>query len=209
MSELLENLPDRLQSRLSQPLPGRNAHSRFEPKLCYGRHQMPRLPNARSAAVIAVFHQRADRWYVPMTLRPQHLPDHPGQICFPGGMAEENESSQQTALRELNEELGVADDRVQVIGQLSPIYVFGTNFWVTPFVGVARGELEFHPEPGEVAEVVDVPVTNLLDASNYGQHCISRRGVRFHTPHIRHEGHRIWGATCMMLGELIAILEEL
>ncbi len=209
MPDTADHLVEQLAIRLRQPLPGRVAQERFAPELCYGRHCGPALCNARLAAVIAVLHRKQDQWHVVMTLRPQHLPDHAGQVCFPGGTTETGESSEQTALRELHEELGVSSDCITLTGQLTPVYVFATNFWVTPLVGVAKEVLTFVPDVGEVAEVVDVPVRELLNESNYGRHRISRRGVVFDSPHIQHGRHRIWGATCMMLGELIAILEEL
>ncbi len=208
MTSSIQQFADELSTRLARPLPGRRAQARFAPELSYGRHAGPPLSTARPAAVVALLYQQDGQWRVPMTLRPQNLPDHAGQVCFPGGVTESDESSEQSALRELDEELGVAAEHVRLLGRLSPVYVFGTNYWVTPFVGISEASLVFAPNPHEVAEVVDVHVAMLLDPANYGSHPIRRRGVVFHAPHIAIGRHRIWGATSMMLGELIDVLND-
>ena len=201
-------LSRRIAKQLSRPLPGRKAQSRFAPELSYGRHRGPIAFNAQHAAVLALLYPTEDGWCIPLTLRPEHLPSHASQICFPGGMSENGETSEQTALREFEEELGVAADNVQLIGSLSPIYVFNSNFWVTPLVGVAHAAPQFTPNPSEVAEVVVLSVDTLMNEASYGEHTIDQRSIRFRAPHITCGTHRIWGATSMIFGELIAVIRE-
>ena len=114
-----------------------------------------------------------------------------------------------TALRELHEELGIPSDRVQLLGPLTPIYVFASNFWVHPLVGIARHAPRFQPNPSEVAELVELPLNVLLDPANHGAHRIERGDIDFAAPHIECGRHQIWGATCMMLGELISVLQDI
>lgn len=208
MTQPPDKLIERLSARLAQPLPGRPAQARFATELSYGRHSGPPPWDARPAAVVALLCWDGGQWYIPLTLRPDHLPDHAGQVCLPGGMTDANESSQQSALRELEEELGVKGEQVRIVGTLSPLYVFASNFWVTPFVGVAKGPVQCAANPHEVAEVVILPVSVLLDAANYGSHPVRRRAMVLRAPHIRCGRHRIWGATSMILGELITIVQQ-
>lgn len=204
-----DDLPRALATRLAQPLPGRVAQSRFVPELCFGRHAGPPRQDAKNAAVLALLFRRDGQWWIPLTLRPRHLPNHGGQVCFPGGMSEAGETDEQTALREYQEELGENSDRIQVIGRLSPLYVFASNFWVKPIVGFLSDPPSFLPNPAEVEQVVMLSLEALLDPSSHGHHVINRNGIQFGTPHIACDQHQIWGATCMMLGELIAVLGDL
>jgi 8-oxo-dGTP pyrophosphatase MutT (NUDIX family) len=198
----------RLTLRLARPLPGRRAQAKFAPELSYGRHAGPPPHDARPAAVLALLFPDQGDWSIPLTLRPDNLPAHSGQVCFPGGLTEPDESSEQCALRELTEELGIAGAGVRILGRLSPLYVFASNFWVTPFVGALDARPLFNPNRNEVAEVVELPLRVLLDPAHHGAHDIYRRGVTFRAQHIVCGAHRIWGATSMMLGELAAICQD-
>lgn len=202
-----QQLTERLTARLSKTLPGRRAQRRFSPELSYGRHSGPVAHDARSAAVMALLYPGQHGWMLPLIVRPHDSPAHAGQISFPGGISEAGESVEQTALRELEEEIGIAGQAVEVLGRLTPVYVFNSNFLVTPVVGVHRGPMEFRLCPSEVADVIELPIEHLLDAAHYGEHVIRRGDISFTAPHIRFADHLIWGATSMMLGELIEVLE--
>jgi 8-oxo-dGTP pyrophosphatase MutT (NUDIX family) len=178
------------------------------PELAYGRHRGPAPPGARPAAVCALFYAHQGRWHLPFTLRPAHLTEHAGQISLPGGSLDPGETAQQCALRELQEELGVPAAAVEVLGPLSPIYVYSSDFRVQPFVSLTPQRPNFTPQPAEVAALLEVPVAHLLDRAHRGVHPVSRRGFLCLAPHIDFYGHRIWGATAVILSELLCILEE-
>ncbi|MEQ8788299.1 MAG: CoA pyrophosphatase [Pirellulaceae bacterium] len=201
------DLPQRLALRLKSPPPGKQAQRRFAPSLGYGRHHGPAPQDAREAAVLMLLYFD-DGWRLPMTLRPDTLPSHAGQVSFPGGMIDPGETVEQAAVRELEEELGVPGEAVEVLGRLSPLYVWASNFHVTPVLATMEATPEFIPSPEEVAEVIDVPLAAVVDPAFHHMHTINRRGLVFHAPHIEIDRHRIWGASCMMLGELAALLEE-
>lgn len=205
----LPDLPRLLGDRLKQPLPGRLAQSLFEPELSFGRHYEPPPADARRAAVLALLYPRAGQWHIPLTVRPKTMADHAGQVSLPGGMIEPGEASHDAALRELHEELGVPADGIEIIGRLSDIYVFVSNFSVTPWVAVRRDAPTLMPDQREVAEVLDVPLAHLLDPANRGTHLHETRGLKFAAPHVQFGEHRIWGATCMMLAELTTLVAEL
>ena len=202
----MDDLPTRLAHHLAQPLPAGAAWSRFAPELTYGRHSGPREHDAQQAAVIALLFPEKDDWVIPLTLRPSHMAAHAGQVCLPGGVLEPNESHEQAAIRELREELATCPDDLQILGRLSPIYVFGTNFYVSPFVAATKSRPSFQPNPHEVEEVVELPLSVLCDRRNHGSHAISRGPLCFQVPHILCNGHRIWGATSMMLAELMMVV---
>jgi 8-oxo-dGTP pyrophosphatase MutT (NUDIX family) len=198
-----------LARRLRSPLPGPRAQRRFSPELCYGRHFGPPPPEALPAGVLVLLYREDAQWRLPLMLRPDHMKAHAGQVSFPGGRVETGETSDQAALRELEEELGISPRQVEVLGHLSPLYVFNSNYWITPWAAVAEGPLEFRPHPDEVAAVVQLSLDTLLDTAHHGQMEIHRRGLSFRTPCIEAPPYRIWGATCMILGELMAIVDEL
>ncbi len=201
-------LPDRLAARLAAPLPGPAYQSQFAPELCYGRHQGPPAQDVRHAAVMVLLYPDDQRWRLPLTLRPDHLPNHGGQISFPGGQIESGESIEAAACRELHEELGIDGQGLCVMGRLSPVYVFGSNFLVTPCVAAMTSPPEFRPCANEVVDLLTPSLDELCDPQSRGAIKIERRGVGFKAPCIRHDQHCIWGATNMMLAEFLAVLQS-
>ena len=193
---------------LSRPLPGVRAHRQFAPELAYGRHQGPQPADARAAAVLALFYPRDQVWKLVLTLRSDHLPDHPGQVSLPGGVLKPGESAEQGALRELNEELGVATERVELVGRLSPIYVFNSNFIVQPVVGVLDESPVFRSNASEVAEVLEVPLADLLKWMPEDRQWKLPPSVSITAPAISWQHTQVWGATLLILGELINVLRE-
>lgn len=200
------NLPPVLRQALGRPLPGVRAHRQYAPELAYGRHQGPQPADARPAAVLALFYPRDQIWNLVLTLRSDHLPDHPGQVSFPGGALKTGESAEQGALRELNEELGVATDRVELVGRLSPIYVFNSNFGVQPIVGMLDESPVFRSNASEVAEVIEVPLSALLKWVPENMQWILQPSVSFIAPAVSWQQRKVWGATLLILGELIEVL---
>jgi 8-oxo-dGTP pyrophosphatase MutT (NUDIX family) len=150
-----------------------------------------------------------DAWYLPLTLRPKNLPDHPGQVSLPGGAIEPGETSREAALREFHEELGGQGPRIELLGPLSPIYLHVSNFHVKPWLGVCRQRPPLTPNPSEVETIFEVPLPHLLDPANFGSHRRKSGDRSFIAPHFLWQSHQIWGATCMILGELITIVEGL
>lgn len=202
-----EKLPADLAARLSAgPLPGRRAQRELEPELCYGRHFGPPTRRAREAAVIVLLYPHAGEWYFPLTVRPGTLPAHAGQISLPGGATDPGESSSQTALRELEEELGVPSRQVTLLGRLSPIYVFVSEYLVTPWVAAMELRPWFRPNSEEVSELLEVPLARLLDPAHRGRHTRRQRGIELSAPHFVWGTHRIWGATSMILNELASLM---
>jgi 8-oxo-dGTP pyrophosphatase MutT (NUDIX family) len=197
-----------LRRKLLEPLPGRAAQAEMEPDLAFGRHFDAPAHDARRAAVTILVYPHDGVWHLPLTLRPDYMPVHAGQVCLPGGLVDGGESTMTAALRELDEELGVPAAAVEMLGPLSPIHVFGTRFYVEPWLVAARARPPFRPSEFEVAELLEVPVEFLADPACRGRHLRETRGVAQNVPHFEFQGHRIWGATAMMLAEFVAIWRE-
>lgn len=201
-----KDLPAFVASRLRQRVRRYDPHS-FVPELSYGRHFAPPPADARRAAVLVLLYRAEDEWRVPLMLRPDHMLAHASQVSFPGGVVEGNETLEECAVREFAEELGAATSSLELLGRLSPVYIFGSNFHVTPCVAVAREPLTFSPNPIEVEKLLELPLTRLLDPEARQTHTRQRRGVIYQSPHFEFQQQQIWGATCLMLGELQNILQ--
>jgi 8-oxo-dGTP pyrophosphatase MutT (NUDIX family) len=127
---------------------------------------------------------------------------HSGQISFPGGRCEEGESLTRTALREAEEELGIPASEVHVLGALNRLYIPPSDFDVLPTVGYLPRRPAWHPQHSEVAEVLETPLSILLDESIKGGETHQRNGVDFYISFYHIGGHKVWGATAIMLSEL-------
>jgi 8-oxo-dGTP pyrophosphatase MutT (NUDIX family) len=154
------------------------------------------------AAVLVPIIARPEGFTVLFTRRTEQLKSHSGQISFPGGRAEPADPSpRHTALREAQEEIGLAPARVEVLGQLAE-YNTRTGFRVTPVIGLIQPPLELAPDAREVDEVFEVPLAFLLDPANHRRESrqIGARMASYYV--IEHQGRTIWGATAGMLVNL-------
>ncbi len=168
------------------------------------------LKNTRmtAASVLIPLVQRPEGLTMLLTQRTAHLTDHAGQISFPGGRAEDYDASAiDTALRETEEEIGLARAHIEVVGVL-PDYVTGTGYKVTPVVGLVQPPFILTPDANEVAEVFEVPLAFLMDAANHRRLSIdlpegAGRRSFYAMPF---ERFFIWGATAGMLRNLFHFL---
>lgn len=201
------DLRGRLEQALFVPLPGRGAQRRFCPELNYGRYFGAASNDSRQAAVLMLLYPD-DAWYLLLMLRPSHLKDHGGQIGLPGGTIETGESIEQAAVRECQEELGIPSTDVDILGRLSAIFLYNSNFVVTPILGALAGLPDVVPNRSEVELVIRLPLAELVSEANVGIHTREKNGIKFSAPHIQWGEHCIWGATAILLGELIAVLNK-
>ena len=166
------------------------------------REAAARSDEMRPAAVLVPIIARPEGFTVLFTRRTEQLKSHSGQISFPGGRAEPGDPSpRHTALREAQEEIGLAPARVEVLGQLAE-YNTRTGFRVTPVIGLIQPPLELAPDAREVDEVFEVPLAFLLDPANHRRESrqIGARMASYYV--IEHQGRTIWGATAGMLVNL-------
>lgn len=168
----------------------------------------PPPDGARRAAVMILLYPGDGGWRLPLIVRPTDLAHHGGQIGLPGGLIEPGESEWQAALRELEEELGVPAEGIEPLGRLSPLYVYVSNNYVAPWVAAIERAPAFLMNAAEVAEVLELPLANLLDPAQTGVFSRDRDAVLQSVPYFAFGSHRIWGATAMILAELAAVVSE-
>jgi len=161
------------------------------------------------ASVLIPLVLREEGLTVLFTQRSEHLNDHGGQISFPGGRAEVTDRDAiETALRETEEEVGLARSHIEVLGVL-PEYVTATNYRVTPVVGLAHPPFETHADPDEVAEIFEVPLAFLMDGTNHQRRAATFPNGRHRTFYaMPYERFFIWGATAGMLRNLFHFLRS-
>jgi 8-oxo-dGTP pyrophosphatase MutT (NUDIX family) len=156
----------------------------------------------RRAAVLILLYPHNGELTFALTRRTDTLGVHSGQISLPGGSRDDGETFEQTALRETHEELGVSD-AVEMIGQLTMIYVPPSDFEINPFVGFLPARPVWTPNAAEVAELLEVPLPLLFDDNSKGiEQLTAPDGVTRTFPFYRVSGYKVWGATAAMLSEL-------
>jgi 8-oxo-dGTP pyrophosphatase MutT (NUDIX family) len=198
---------EQLRRALSQPLLGLPAQMRMAPQPRPGSERIldPDL-NCRNAAVLVLFYPCGAGLCLVLTRRTDALPDHSGQISLPGGTIEPGETPEDAALREAWEELDVNPQSVEVVARLSRLYIPPSNFCIQPVVGYTPGRPAFRPAPVEVAEVIEEPLGHLLDANTCTSEIWELRGLQVNVPYYRIGPHKVWGATAMVLCELLALV---
>ncbi len=162
----------------------------------------------RPASVLVPLVEREGGLTVLLTQRTTNLPSHGGQISFPGGRQQpEDKDVVATALRETREEIGLEAERITVIGTLDT-YITGTGFLVTPIVGIVTPPFELQPDPGEVADVFEVPLAFFLNPANHEMRSAVWQGRERHFYVMPFEDRYIWGATAGMLKNLYDVLVD-
>ncbi len=163
----------------------------------------------REAAALLLFYPHEDELWLPLTVRSAWLPQHRGEVSLPGGATDpEDDGPVATALRETFEELGVQSSSIDVWGTLTPIYIPPSNFRLTPVVGFTVYPPELVPNPGEITDVFCVPLTILLDSATIVEEEWILRGDRLRVPFFALQGYKVWGATALVLSELLARLRR-
>ena len=204
-SLLIQNL----RARLSSGLPGSPAQLAMAPSSRAMAEQLSvQGKQCRDAAVLALLYPGSGGPSLVLTLRHAELPNHAGQISFPGGTRDENESLSDTALREAHEEIGVDAEAVDVLGQLTPLYIPPSRFCVYPFVGAVTALPTLRPYEREVEAVLHVPLAHLLAANTRVTEEWVLRGEPVTVPFYRFEAHKVWGATAMILAELVELVRD-
>jgi 8-oxo-dGTP pyrophosphatase MutT (NUDIX family) len=178
-----------------------------------GRHRNPELiagdalegeslgDGITPAAVLVAVVDRPEPTVI-LTLRPETMRKHPGQVSFPGGRIDPDDADAvAAALREAEEEIGLPPAAVQLIG-IADRYRTITGFEVTPVVGIVPPDLDLKPHPGEVAALFEAPLHYLLDPAHQQVRNVEWRGRERHYYEIEWEGRRIWGATAAMIVNL-------
>jgi 8-oxo-dGTP pyrophosphatase MutT (NUDIX family) len=207
----LEELIRELDKRLKDPLPATAAHELLRARPVSGQfpdfgHKLPPRPGS----VLLLLFEENGVIKLPLTKRATYKGAHSAQISFPGGKAEAGENAVQAALREAEEEIGIHQADVRVIGQLSDFNVIPSNFLVTPIVGSLNYVPVFKPDPREVDKIIYAEITDLIrDDAVYEEEILAAGVYPMIAPHFLIENEIVWGATAMMLNEFRMVLREI
>jgi 8-oxo-dGTP pyrophosphatase MutT (NUDIX family) len=200
---------ERIEAGLRAPLPGIAAQLRMAPMPRPGEKAYYEVEGTcLKAGVLVLFYEVEDELRLLLTRRTERVLHHRGQISFPGGERHPGESIEATALRETEEELGLDLRLVKILGKLTPLYVPSSNFCIYPTVAFLPVPPDPRPQADEVDEVIEVPIAQLAHPG-----CRRRESRELHerqvtVPFYEFHGHKIWGATAMILAELLALLDE-
>ncbi len=200
--------PDFLEVRLDSELPGWQAQLRMAPRVPRLQEPPSGASTARASAVLVLLVESEDDYELLLTVRSSALANHSGQISFPGGRVEPGEDVWTAAVREAWEEVGLEGMAIRSLGMLSPLYVPVSNSLVHPVVAAMRSVPELQPNPDEVDEVVFVPLSSLMSEAALREELWTLGGRQVPVPYW--EVHRIplWGATAMILSELVTVYRE-
>jgi 8-oxo-dGTP pyrophosphatase MutT (NUDIX family) len=198
-----------LRKRLAGTLPGVAAQLRFAPSPARTGWRPGHFPeDARPAAALVLLYPHNGGVALPLTVRGSGLARHAGQISLPGGATDAGETLAEAALREAAEEIGVPSSTVRVLGELTPVHVLVSGFTLHPVVGVTDARPQFVAAPGEVDKILEVSLDDLRDASRIRHGTRIREGIAVEYPYFDLLGHQVWGATAMVLGEFICLLQD-
>lgn len=200
----------KLETNLSRALPGMQAQARMSP--VNHRHYIDIRPDHRVACVLALIYKGVEGWTTVLIERQTIHPEdkHGGQLGFPGGQLEESDPDlSYCALREAQEEIGIDPSKVKIIGQLTELYVYVSNFLVYPFVGFVDTMPKLVPQPTEVKSILHVPLKIIKVPEIKKKTDISVRGrLLKDVPYYEVSGKILWGATAMMMSELETLLPD-
>ena len=197
-----------LTKRLRTNLPGKSAQR----KMMIIPNQFPTENQENEgipASILLLLYPLEGEWFFFLTKRSQNVEHHKGQISFPGGVVEKNESKINAAIRETNEEIGVDKDVIKIIGSLTPFYIPVSNFHISPYVGWTEKKPHTKVQDAEVKRVFSVSINDLVLERNLKtkKDFFSNKSVK--VPYFDLNGETVWGATSMILSEFKFILRNM
>ncbi|HPS12206.1 MAG TPA: CoA pyrophosphatase [Prolixibacteraceae bacterium] len=192
---------------LELELPGEKAHRLMLPE---GRTlDIPFGKTIKESAVLIPLFFKNEILFICLTRRNKNLKHHPGQISFPGGQKEKQEQTfEETALREMEEETGIKKEQIELLGELSTIYIPVSNFLIHPFIGYLENEPTFSVDHNEVDEIITIPMKIFLDPENKTTSPINTITGMLNVPCYKINEQIIWGATAMIIAEITTLLEN-
>lgn len=207
-----EKLLDLLTSELKKTLPGETAHLKMAPyKRANIKEVLKSGKTPRIASTLLLLHNNNGNINFTLIKRPNYDGAHGGQISFPGGKLEQNETIKEAATRETEEEIGVTRKDIHILGELTQVYIPPSNFLITPFIGYIQEKPRYSPDTREVEKILDIPITELLDerlvkskkisVNKYGE-----KKFYIDAPYFELQNQVVWGATALVLSEFKDIL---
>lgn len=208
---IMKHFIERLKYRLTQPLPGLEVQMRMAPAIRGKNNDFP--PNVRVGGVLILLYPYQNELHTVLMKRTEDGGTHSGQVSFPGGKVEESDKDLiHTALREAEEEVGVLMSQVEVLGRASELYIPPSNFLVYPTIGFCAERPNFVTDPNEVAHIIEVPISYLLQEEIVGSKKVpmsAQKHIMMEVPVYEIYEHTVWGATAMMISEFLTLVREI
>lgn len=201
-----------LKKELMLPLPGVVAQRTMAPKpIDSRRFEEDLMQPAKPSAVLVLIYPYKNEVHTALMKRPLYPGVHSGQISFPGGKKETYDRDLiETALREAEEEVGVDRKDIEVIGELTDLFIIVSNFKVKPVIGLIKKKPEFILDPREVEGLLNVPLKGLNEPRYHGTKQMTfKNDTTIETPYYNVQGNVVWGATAMIISELLAVLKPI
>ena len=208
----IRNFIEKLRTELLTNLPGVEAHLRLAPEIRKIDLKNGIEPNhALESAVLILLYPVENRLHTVVILRNEYDGPHSGQISLPGGKYEESDIDFLfTAIRESQEEIGINPSDIEIVGQLSRFYVRPSNFIVYPFIAYQPSRPEFKPDPTEVQRIIEIDILKELNLNKIVNRTLTfKNNIQVNAPGFAVGGEFLWGATAMIMSELIYVLDKI
>lgn len=205
----IDTLFEKLKNNYNGNLPGEKAQNIMLAK--------PRVdivfPNSEEhaipSAVLILLYRDKDNINFILTERTNEVQHHKGQISLPGGSWEEGEHLSETAIRETEEEIGIEANKIDIIGELTPLFVKVTGYMIHPFIGYINHKPKITAHPGEVKNVFTSSISELLNPRNMQTQLWKIRETPVDVPFFKLDKYKVWGATAMILSEFKHCIKEI
>jgi len=198
-----------LKNRMRKTLPGKVAQERMMVRPHILRTKLFNSKNHhKPAAVLILLYPTDGEWWFFLTKRTENVDHHKGQISFPGGMLEKNESKEEAAIRETYEEIGIPPQKIKIIGQLTPFFIPVSGFKIFPFVGWLEKKQKTKIHTAEVEQIFSTSINTLMKDEIKKEKNDVLAGSKVTIPYFDIEDKMVWGATSIILSEFKYILLE-